>query len=178
MSTKEMSAKETSSKNGRTHGLRHKTKNDIPEKDRTRVIEVLNARLADGIDLYMQTKQAHWNVKGKQFIALHELFDKVAEAVEEGIDEMAERAVALGGTAVGTVQAVSAATKMAPYPLGISSGDDHVEALSSALATFGAAARKAIETTDDIGDKDTADLFTGISREIDKLLWMVEAHQQ
>jgi starvation-inducible DNA-binding protein len=178
MATKELSRKETPSKNGRVQGMRHKTKNDIPEKDRTRVIDVLNARLADGIDLYMQTKQAHWNVKGKQFIALHELFDKVAEAIEERIDEMAERAVALGGTALGTVQVVGAATKMAPYPLDISSGDDHVEALSDALAAFGKSAREAIETTDDIGDKDTADLFTGISREVDKLLWMVEAHQQ
>jgi starvation-inducible DNA-binding protein len=168
--------KETPAKNGRTT-KRHRTKNDIPEKDRARVIELLNARLADTIDLYMQVKQAHWNVKGPQFIALHELFDKVAESVEGGIDDMAERAVALGGTAFGTLQSVSSASQLAPYPTGISAGDDHVEAVSSALAACGASIREAIDTADEI-DADTADLFTGISRELDKMLWFVEAHQQ
>ena len=126
--TKEMSAKD-----GRAATPRHRTKNDIPEKDRIRLIDLLNARLADSIDLYMQVKQAHWNVKGPQFIALHELFDQVAESVEGGIDDMAERAVALGGTALGTLQIVSKASTMSPYPTNISKGEDHVEALSSAL---------------------------------------------
>lgn len=156
----------------------HETKNDMPEKARVKVIELLNARLAEAIDLYLQTKQAHWNVKGPQFIALHELFDKVAEAVEDGVDEMAERAVMLGGTALGTVQVVAKESSLKPYPTDISKGTDHVEALSSALASYAKAVREAIETSDKLGDKDTADLFTGISRDIDKNLWFVEAHQQ
>ena len=156
----------------------HSTKNDIPEKTRGKVIALLNARLADGIDMYMQTKQAHWNVKGPQFIALHELFDKVAESVEGGLDEMAERAVMLGGTALGTVQVVERDTTLKAYPTDIAKGTDHVEALSSALAAYAKSIRAAIETATQAGDADTADLFTGISRDIDKNLWFVEAHQQ
>jgi starvation-inducible DNA-binding protein len=156
----------------------HSTKNDIPEKTRGKVIALLNARLADGIDLYMQTKQAHWNVKGPQFIALHELFDKVAEGVEGGLDEMAERAVQLGGTALGTVQIVGRETTMKAYPTDIAKGSDHVEAMSSALAAYAKVIRAAIDTAAQAGDADTADLFTGISREVDKNLWFVEAHQQ
>ncbi|MDZ4771755.1 MAG: DNA starvation/stationary phase protection protein Dps [Planctomycetota bacterium] len=156
----------------------HTTKNDIPEKTRLKMVALLNARLADTIDLYQQTKQAHWNVKGPSFIALHELFDKIAENVEAGIDDMAERAVALGGVAHGTIQAVSNATTLKPYPTDISKGTDHVDALSSALAAYGKVIRAAIEDADEAGDADTADLFTGISRSIDKQLWFVEAHVQ
>jgi starvation-inducible DNA-binding protein len=170
--------KETGSKDGRAASQRHRTKNDIPEKDRARIIDLLNARLAESIDLYMQTKQAHWNVKGAQFIALHELFDKVAESVEESIDDMAERAVALGGTALGTLQTVSKSSSLTPYPTNISAGSEHVEALSSALAACGRSARAAIDAADELGDADTADLFTGVSRNLDKMLWFVEAHQQ
>jgi len=156
----------------------HATKNDLPEKNRARIVELLNSRLSDGIDLYLQTKQAHWNVKGPSFIALHELFDEVATTVLEGVDDMAERAVQLGGTALGTIGVVSKETSLKPYPTDISKGPDHVEALSSALATFGKQARQAIALATELEDADTADLFTEISRNIDKKLWFVEAHQQ
>jgi starvation-inducible DNA-binding protein len=156
----------------------HPTKNDLPQKTRAKVNTVLADRLADATDLMLQSKQAHWNVKGPNFIALHELFDKVAESAEEWVDSIAERIVQLGGTAEGTVQATAARTAMAPYPIHIVSGTDHVEALSSALATFGKRVRSAIDKTDKQGDKDTADLFTEISRDVDKYLWFVEAHNQ
>jgi starvation-inducible DNA-binding protein len=152
------------------------TRNDLPAGKRSKAITVLNARLADAIDLSLQTKHAHWNVKGPNFIALHELFDKLAESVEEHIDEIAERVTALGGTAHGTIVAVARATTLKPYPEEISDGLAHVEALSGALAAFGARVRAAIATTDELGDADTADLFTGISRESDKYLWFLEAH--
>ena len=152
------------------------TRNDLPAGKRTKVITVLNARLADAIDLSLQTKHAHWNVKGPNFIALHELFDKLAESVAEHIDELAERVTALGGTAHGTVAAVARATTLKPYPQEISEGLAHVEALSGALAAFGAKVRAAIDTTAELADADTADLFTGISRESDKYLWFLEAH--
>ncbi len=152
------------------------TRNDLPAGKRSKVIAVLNARLADAIDLGAQSKHAHWNVKGPNFIALHELFDKVAESVEGHIDELAERVTALGGTAHGTISAVARATTLKPYPEGISEGLAHVEALSSALAAFGAKVRAAIDATDKLGDADTADLFTGISRASDKYLWFLEAH--
>ena len=156
----------------------HSTKNDLPQKTRAKVAAVLADRLADATDLMLQGKQAHWNVKGPNFIALHELFDKIVESAEECVDSLAERIVQLGGTAEGTVQATAARTTLAPYPLHIVSGTDHVEALSSALAAFGKKARAAIDKTDKQGDKDTADLFTEISRDVDKYLWFVEAHNQ
>jgi starvation-inducible DNA-binding protein len=155
-----------------------KTKNDLSEGTRTKTIELLNARLADCIDLQTQCKQAHWNVKGPTFIALHELFDKVNEAVEDYVDDIAERAVQLGGVAEGTARIVAKRSSLADYPASAGDGRSHVEALSSTLAAFGKAARKAIDETDKLGDQVTSDLFTEVSRGIDKWLWFVEAHLQ
>ena len=156
----------------------HSTRNDIRAQTRCVMIELLNRQLADVIDLGLQAKQAHWNVKGPNFIALHELFDKVAEELEEFTDDIAERAVELGGVALGTVQIVSKSSRLPAYPVDLASGKGHVAALAGALASFGASVRAAIETTGKRGDADTADLFTGVSRGVDKLLWMVEAHSQ
>ncbi len=156
----------------------HKTKNDLREKTRRAMIELLNQQLADVLDLGLQAKQAHWNVKGPNFIGLHELFDKVAEELEEFTDDIAERAVELGGVALGTVQVVSNNSRLKAYPLGLASGREHVAALSNALAKFGATARDAIDIAAKAGDADTADLFTEVSRGVDKLLWFVEAHAQ
>jgi starvation-inducible DNA-binding protein len=158
--------------------MMHKTRNDLPKPTRVQMIELLNMRLADAIDLYNQVKQAHWNVKGMQFIALHELFDKICEAVEDGVDELAERAVQLGGVAEGTVQAVVKRTTLAPYPLELKAGRDHVDRLAKALAAYGKSLRAAIQTAADAGDADTSDLFTQLSRAADKQLWFVEAHIQ
>ena len=154
----------------------HPTRNDLPEDLRITIVKLLNERLADAIDLQLQSKQAHWNVRGPHFISLHELFDKVAEEVEEYIDTIAERTTALGGVAEGTLSAVSSRTKLPAYSLTISDGHDHVDALSKSLAAFGKNVRTAIETAAQAGDADTSDLFTGISREVDKQLWFVEAH--
>jgi starvation-inducible DNA-binding protein len=155
-----------------------KTKNDLTEAVRIKVIELLNARLADAIDLQTQTKQAHWNVKGSTFIALHELFDKINEDVEDYVDAIAERAVQLGGVVEGTARLVAKRSSLSEYPADTVDGSSHVEALSSALAAFGKSARKAINDANDLGDLDTADLFTEISRGTDKWLWFVEAHLQ
>ena len=155
-----------------------KTKNDLSEATRVKTIELLNARLADCMDLQTQTKQAHWNVKGPNFIALHELFDKINEAVEDYVDDIAERAVQLGGVAEGTARMVAKRTSLTEYPVNAADGRSHVEALSSALAAFGKAARKAIGEANELGDLDTADLFTEVSRGIDKWLWFVEVHMQ
>jgi starvation-inducible DNA-binding protein len=152
------------------------TKNDLPEKTRREMIELCNARLADAIDLQTQTKQAHWNVKGPHFIALHELFDKVNDDVEGYVDLIAERAVQLGGTALGTARSVAQRSTLAEYPLKTASGRQHVDALSSALAAFGKVIRAAISDSDRASDDDTNDIFIEISRGVDKWLWMVEAH--
>ena len=154
------------------------TKIDLSAGTRKKVAEYLNERLADAIDLGAQTKHAHWNVKGPNFIALHELFDKVAESVEDHIDDIAERITTLGGTAYGTIAAAAKATSLKPYPEDISEGMGHVDALSSSLAEFGKKVRKGIEQTGKWGDADSADLLTGISRDVDKYLWFLEAHLQ
>ena len=154
------------------------TKNDLPEATRTKVIAVFNARLADAIDLQTQIKQAHWNVKGPDFIALHELFDKINEDVEEYVDLTAERVVQLGGVAEGTARLAVKASKLSEYPLEISDGHAHVDALSTVLAAYGKLARAAIDEADKLGDKDSADIFTEISRGVDKWLWFLEAHLQ
>jgi starvation-inducible DNA-binding protein len=156
----------------------HRTKIDIPNDVREKMIGLLNDRLADAIDLKSQAKQAHWNVKGMNFIALHELFDQVATEVEAHIDTLAERVTTLGGTALGTIRVVAQKSSLGEYPLEITDGHSHVDALSNALSDFGKKVRANINDADDAGDKDTADLFTGISREIDKQLWFVEAHIQ
>ena len=154
----------------------HKTQNDLPEQTRAKVTEILNARLADSIDLMHQAKQAHWNVKGPSFIALHKLFDEIVDAAEEYMDLLAERVVQLGGMAEGTIQVATKRTELKEYPLHISHEGDHIVALSSVLAAYGKSARGAIDQTDELGDRDTADIFTEISRGVDKYLWFIEAH--
>ncbi len=156
----------------------HNTKIDIAKGKREKVIGILNQRLADASDLKSQAKQAHWNVKGMSFIALHELFDQVATELDPHVDDIAERITTLGGVALGTVRVAAQNSSLSEYPLEISDGAAHVDALSNALADFGKKVRADIDATDELGDKDTADILTGISKSIDKLLWFVEAHLQ
>ena len=156
----------------------HKTKNDITKTNREKLVAILNQSLADASDLKSQAKQAHWNVKGMSFIALHELFDQVAKEVETMTDDIAERITSLGGTAMGTVRLAAENSSLSEYPHEITDGTAHVDALSTALADFGKKSRANIDKTDKIGDADSADLYTEVSRNIDKLLWFVEAHIQ
>ena len=156
----------------------HSTRIDLSAATREKVISLLNQNLADSLDLQLQAKQAHWNVKGSSFIALHELFDKVAEAAEEAADLLAERATALAGVAEGTVQVLAKRSRLTPYPLDISRGRDHVGKLADAIAAVGKSARAGIDEASKLSDQSTADVFTEISRELDKLLWFVEAHIQ
>jgi len=156
----------------------YKTKIDLSEKVRRNIIVILNDRLANAIDLQSQVKQAHWNVKGPHFIALHELFDKISAVVFEQIDEIAERVTSLGGTAEGTVAVAAKRSKLKNYPLSITAGKDHLFYLSTQIAAFGKSVRAAIADSDELGDADSADLFTGISRDLDKYLWFLEAHLQ
>jgi starvation-inducible DNA-binding protein len=154
------------------------TRIDIPEDTRGQVIELLNDRLADTFDLYSQLKQAHWNVKGSDFYQLHLLYDQVAEDVFPYVDEIAERATQLGGLALGTARMAASASTLEEYPLDAVDGPETVTAVADRLAAYAAVVRSAIETTADLGDQSTSDLFTEISRTVDKYLWFVEAHQQ
>jgi len=148
----------------------HDTKIDLAKGKREKLIALLNQRLADAADLKSQAKQAHWNVKGMNFIALHELFDQVSTEVDVYVDDIAERITTLGSTAMGTVRLTAEKSSLSEYPHEISEGAEHVDALSSALADFGKKVRADIDTTDEMGDKDTADILIGISRGTDKLL--------
>ena len=156
----------------------YETENDISLQNRTELNALMNQRLATAVYLQSQMKQAHWNVKGPSFIGLHELFDKVAEAVEGYVDEIAERVVQLGGVAEGTVRMAASRTRLTEYSPEISEGMAHVEGVARALSTFGQETRNTINEADELDDADTADMFTEISRGIDKWLWFVEAHSQ
>jgi starvation-inducible DNA-binding protein len=156
----------------------YKSRNDLNSNAKSVSIGILNARLADAIDLALLTKQAHWNIKGPQFIALHEMIDGFRTELDDHVDTMAERAVQLGGTALGTTQAVAGSTTLAPYPTDIYAANDHLTALIERYAKVGSAVRAAIDETDNAGDADTADLFTAFSRALDKALWFLEAHLQ
>ncbi len=158
--------------------LAYPTQSSLSEKVRAQVVDLANHALAAAIDLQLSCKQAHWNVKGPQFMSLHKMFDELTEDVEEYVDLLAERVVALGGIAEGTLASVSSQTVLDPYPLRIASGHDHCEAIAKSLAAFGRLVRGDIDRATALEDAATADLFTEITRGVDKWLWFVEAHLQ
>lgn len=156
----------------------YRTSIDIDGETREQIIGLLNQQLADTFDLYSQTKQAHWNVKGSQFFTLHELFDQLAAGLLGHVDTIAERATALGGLAMGTARMSAAASRLTDFPADVVESGRVLEAMVSRYAELGASTRAAIDRADELGDADTADLFTGVSRDIDKGLWFMEAHLQ
>lgn len=162
---------------GKEFGM-NPTKNTLPKTVRSKVIALFNDILASCTDAMLNAKQAHWNVKGPQFFALHELFDDISENLEEATDLIAERIVQLGGFAEGTAPVVAKKTKLKEYPLSITDGRAHVEYLSDSLARLGQIVREGIDSCNEWGDADAADILTGVSRGIDKYLWFVEAHLQ
>ena len=157
--------------------MRHETRNDLKSNAKTTVAALLNARLADAIDLALMTKQAHWNLRGRQFIAVHEMLDGFRTEIDGHVDILAERIVQLGGVALGTSQAVVEGSKLKAYPADLVSVDDHVAALAERYGGLANATRAAIEASDEAGDADTADIFTAFSRSLDKSLWFLEAHE-
>ena len=155
-----------------------RTSVDIPPGSREKINKVLNQHLADSFDLLSQIKQAHWNVKGSDFWQLHKLFDETAERAEEWVDELAERVTALGGYATGTVRMAAASSRLPEFPSDITDSMEYVKVVAARVAAFTNSARAAIDETDKLGDADTADLFTEISRCADKYLYFLEAHLQ
>jgi starvation-inducible DNA-binding protein len=156
----------------------HSTRNTIDSNARNVAISLLNARLADGLDLALITKQAHWNLKGPQFIGIHLMLDGFRDLQDDWTDKMAERITALGGTAYGTTQDITKNSQLQPYPTDIYRIADHLAALIDRYAAFANSVRTSIDEADEAGDPDTADLFTEISRGLDKQLWFLEAHVQ
>lgn len=176
---KTMTKERSSRMNGRDNAIRmFETRNDLGEEARQKMVDLLNQQLADTFDLMSQTKQAHWNVKGPHFIALHEMFDEFAAGLAAYVDMIAERCTALGGYAMGTSRMAAANSSIEEYPTTIIRDMDHVQALADRYSAMAQNAREAIEEADEAGDKDTADLFTEISRDLDKWLWFLEAHLQ
>jgi starvation-inducible DNA-binding protein len=158
--------------------LNYASRIDLPEHERGLMVALLNQRLADTADLYSQIKQAHWNVKGLNFFQLHELFDQLAGDVFPFIDLIAERVTALGGLALGTARMAAGGSSLPEYPVDAIEGRDHLKALIDRYAMFTSAIRKGIDIADQHKDKSTADIFTEISRVVDKQLWFLEAHLQ
>jgi starvation-inducible DNA-binding protein len=154
------------------------TRNDLPARVRERMVNLLNQQLADTADLYSQTKQAHWNVKGPEFYQLHLLFDQLAESIVELSDMIAERVTALGGFARGTVRMSASDSRLPEYPLHLSKGLQHVEALAERYAQYAAGVRADIDASADAGDQGTSDLLIEIVRTIDKEVWFLDAHLQ
>jgi starvation-inducible DNA-binding protein len=154
------------------------TKNGLSQSIRTQMITLLNQQLADTLDLFSQTKHAHWNVKGEEFYQLHKMFDEHAACAEEWADLLAERAVMLGGYATGTVRMSAAASTLAEFPTTITNSMEYVAATVDCWAAYANSTREAIDTADEAGDASTADLFTEVSRQADMNLWVQEAHLQ
>jgi starvation-inducible DNA-binding protein len=153
-----------------------KTRNDLPAHLRDSIVPMLNQQLADTYDLYSQVKQAHWNVKGMQFVQLHLLFDTLAASLLDFGDSIAERVTALGGTAKGTARIVAAQSQLPEFPVEIVSGKQVVEVLAQRYGAYASSSRAAIDTATEYGDLVTADLFTEVSGTVDKHLWMLDAH--
>jgi starvation-inducible DNA-binding protein len=154
------------------------TKNNLKSNTKSVAIGLLNARVADCIDLALMTKQAHWNLKGRHFIGVHEMLDGFRTQVDDYVDTMAERAVQLGGTALGTTQTTGKGTTLTPYPVDIYVIEDHLNALIDRYGKAANNVRESIDQADEAGDADTADIFTEVSRGLDKALWFLEAHMQ
>lgn len=156
----------------------HDSSIDLHPKLRAQVCELLNQTLAESLDLYTQTKHAHWNVKGVHFYQLHLLFDELATELADFTDMFAERITSLGGVAFGTTRMAAKSTKLPEFPIEITEGMDYVAALAQRFAAFGRLLRNSIEVCGDLDDADTQDLYTQVSRDIDKRLWFLEAHLQ
>lgn len=156
----------------------HTTKISLPEKQRVELIAMINQTLASACDLYLQLKNAHWNVKGLQFIALHKLFDELAEGVEPQIDDLAERVAALGGTALGALQDINTNSQLKAYPAGLCESKHVLEHLAHNLAVLGESTRQNISQAEKYGDIATGDIYIGFTRFLDKNLWFIEAHLQ
>jgi len=147
----------------------------LPEDARARLIDALNARLADGLDLHGQVKVAHWNIKGPLFPSLHPLFETFAVSLAAFNDEVAERAVTLGGIARGTVRQVAARTRLAEYPAETTRDLEHVALLADRIEAYLDGTRQARTTAASLGDDESVDLFTRVIQEFEKNAWFLRA---
>lgn len=176
VSTKAASAKAAESKSSHKNSKGLSAPIELPADARKKIIALLNQELADTFDLVSQTKQAHWNVKGSHFIQLHLLYDTLYEGIEDYVDELAERITALDGVAAGTARSAAAASRLPEMPIGALGGLESVDLLLSRYKALANSVREAIDTSDELGDTGTADLLTGMVRDLDKFAWFLQAH--
>jgi starvation-inducible DNA-binding protein len=153
----------------------YKSPSHLPEDARRTLVDTLNAVLADGLDLHGQIKVAHWNIKGPQFAALHPLFETFAVGLAVHTDGIAERAVTLGGRALGTARHVAKTSRLDDYPRDTTRDLDHVALLADRFGLFLAGVRAARTTADQLADTDTVDLLTAIVTEFEKHAWFLRA---
>ncbi len=154
------------------------TRIDIPAPAREQLTTMLNQQLADTFDLYSQTKQAHWNVKGPEFYQLHKLFDELAELILEDVDLIAERVTALGGVAMGTAHMAAQSSRLPEFPGRPVQAMACVEVLAVRYASLAETTRAAINIASERQDETTANMLQEISHGLDKSLWFLEAHLQ
>jgi starvation-inducible DNA-binding protein len=179
---KEMHEKKSESKNGApgpkttTVNRMYKTRVALPEDVKAKVVEVMQERLAEALDMYSQAKFAHWNVKGENFYQLHLVFDSVAETIFPQIDQIAERLTQLGGVANGTVRQAAMVSRIPEYNVDLVAGMDHVCALADALGHYCKELREASDKIDEIGDEPTSDFFKQLVVEAEEQLYFLESH--
>ncbi|WP_420393200.1 DNA starvation/stationary phase protection protein Dps [Acuticoccus sp.] len=150
---------------------------DLPEQTRQSMCALLQSHVSDGIDLFSHVRQAHWTLRGPNFIGLHELLETIYEQVKDQTDLLAERLQLLGGHTEGTIDVAAQNSRLPKYPLDAVSPSEHVDAVTSSLAAYAKTVRGAIDEADEAGDMGTSDLFTEIVREVDRARWMIEAHK-
>lgn len=175
-STKPAPAVRAAAKTSNSAEIVKSSKIELASNTKTKVVGLLNERLADGIDLALITKQAHWNLKGPGFIGVHLMLDGFRDQIDEHVDTVAERVAQLGGIALGTTQATASATSLKAYPTEIVAVQDHLKALIERYADAANKVREAIDACDEAGDADTADILTAYSRMLDKSLWFLQSN--
>jgi starvation-inducible DNA-binding protein len=148
----------------------------IPDDNRQRVIAILNTLLADEFLLYTKTRNYHWNVTGPQFNDLHKFFEAQYEALDDVIDEVAERVRALGGRAFGTLEEFRASARLGEKPGTVPLARDMLAGL---LADHEALTRTLREDIDAVTDRHrdvgTADFLTGLLEQQEKAAWMLRS---
>lgn len=148
----------------------------LPDDAKKTLVATLNVALATTTDLHSQVKQAHWNIKGPQFFARHELFDTMARRLRDFADSIAERATTLGGYAEGTSRLSAEASRLPEYDLRAVDGKHHIKVLVDRFSEYTKFVRSAIQEAADSGDPATEDLYTEVLRATELDMWFLESH--
>jgi starvation-inducible DNA-binding protein len=147
----------------------------LDEEVRNRVVSALQRLLADEITLYLKTRNFHWNVEGQNFLQLHQLFQQHYEALDDILDDVAERIRALGGYAAGSMHEFVQLTRLPEV-----TGGSHPETRMEILLlrdheTVIQEIRHLVDVFDDLGDAGTQDFVTGVMKQHEKMAWMLRS---